>query len=152
MIMSGEKRSYTSVADSKLILLRTVLCLFLLFDAAITIWLVRDLFSAYKNILKVQSKSPYKSEMQFQKTCGDSNPPGLQDFYPVFVNKVDQSTFNYIRRSYCGDAFIVTRKSKTMKSIQVASFLSMKKATEFAKAMDRDSKINHVEVGTSGKN
>jgi hypothetical protein len=35
--------------------------------------------------------------------CGDSNPPGLQNFYPVFVNRTDSSTLQYIKSNYCGD-------------------------------------------------
>jgi hypothetical protein len=80
--------------------------------------------------------------------CGDSNPPGLQNFYPVFVNRTDSSTLQYIKSNYCGDAYLMTRTSVNRKAIQVASFRDKDKAFEFSRIMLRDSRINSAEVGS----
>jgi serine/threonine protein kinase len=101
---------------------------------------------------QTQSKALDTPKVQFQKSCGDSNLTGLQTFYPVFVNRTENSILHYIKKSYCGDAFIVTRKDKKIKSIQVASFLSKGKASEFAKIMIKDPKINRGEVGSPTRN
>jgi hypothetical protein len=80
--------------------------------------------------------------------CGDSNPPGLQNFYPVFVNHTDDATLRYIKNSYCRDAYLMTRISVNRKAIQVASFKSKDKAFEFLQIMQSDSRINSAEVGS----
>jgi hypothetical protein len=80
--------------------------------------------------------------------CGDSNPPGLQDFYPVYVNRTDSNTLNYIKNKYCRDADLITRKPVNRQSIQVASFRSKKRAIEFSQIMLQDPSINSAEVGS----
>lgn len=79
--------------------------------------------------------------------CGDKDPGGVNTWYPVFVNRMDESTFNYIKQTYCRDAFIKYRSSVNRQSIQIASFLSQSKADKLARAMIRDPKINSGEVG-----
>ncbi len=79
--------------------------------------------------------------------CGDSDPAGLQDFYPVYVNRTDSSTLQYIQSNYCGDAYPMTRTSVNQKAIQVASFRSKERAFEFSQIMLRDPSINSAEVG-----
>ena len=82
-----------------------------------------------------------------QPACGDDNPPGLQDFYPVFVNPSNQETLDYVRQSYCGDALVKTRKDTNKKAIQVVSFRSREKALQFSDVLRSDSKLAEVEIG-----
>jgi hypothetical protein len=84
--------------------------------------------------------------------CGDNNPDGEQQFYPVFVNKTDDLTLQYIRENYCNDAFIKYRESLDIQSIQVASFLTYSQAEEFSKIMIDDPKVNNCEVGNPDLN
>jgi len=78
--------------------------------------------------------------------CGDKKTPGLQQFYPVFVNKTNQKNLDYIQQSYCKDAFITTRKLTKKQAIQVASFRTKETAIDFARIMIKDPKINSGEV------
>lgn len=78
--------------------------------------------------------------------CGDKNLPGVQHFYPVFVNKNDKETLGYIQQNYCSDAFIKPRKLTKRKAIQVASFLNKDTALKFARIMIQDQKISSGEV------
>jgi|GEM_PF-1768867 len=80
--------------------------------------------------------------------CGDSNPPGLQNFYPVFVNRTDNSTFLHITSNYCRDAYLMTRTSVNQKAIQVASFTSKERAFELSQIMLRDPRVKSAEVGS----
>ena len=77
-------------------------------------------------------------------SCGDSNPGGTNTWYPVFITNSKANLF-LVRRDYCRDAFAKYRKEKGITSIQVASFLDLKKAEQFAQIM-RD-KIDNAEVG-----
>jgi hypothetical protein len=79
--------------------------------------------------------------------CGSDNPPGEQNFYPVFINKTDDSILRYIKRNYCNDAYIQSRESVERKSIQVASFRSKSQAQDLAQIMLDDPNINSGEVG-----
>ena len=81
--------------------------------------------------------------------CGDSDPPGFQTFYPVYVNRTDESTLRYIKSNYCIDAYLMTRQSVNRKSIQAASFRSKKRAFELSRIMLRDPRINSAEVGST---
>jgi hypothetical protein len=82
-----------------------------------------------------------------QSACGDGNPPGEQNFYPVYVNRIDSKTLNHIKRNYCQDAYLLVRKESSNKSIQVASFAIKDKAMEFTQIMINDPNINSGEVG-----
>jgi ankyrin repeat protein len=82
-----------------------------------------------------------------QSACGDRNPPGEQNFYPVYVNRIDSKTLNHIKRNYCQDAYLLVRKESSNKSIQIASFAIKDKAMEFAQIMINDPNINSGEVG-----
>jgi hypothetical protein len=98
--------------------------------------------------VKEQSRSTKKYNWKFPKSaCGDRNPPGEQNFYPVYVNKVDSKTLNYIKRNYCKDAYLLVRKDSSKKSVQVASFAIKDKAFEFAQIMINDPNIDSGEVG-----
>jgi ElaB/YqjD/DUF883 family membrane-anchored ribosome-binding protein len=81
------------------------------------------------------------------QACGDENPPGSQTFYPVFVSPPDQQTLDYIRNSYCGDAFVKTREGLNEKFIQVASFQDEEKALQFSNILLSDPRIGKAEVG-----
>jgi len=83
-----------------------------------------------------------------RSACGDSDPPGFQTFYPVFVNRTDESTLRYIKSNYCMDADLMTRQSGNRKSIQAASFRSKERAFELSQIMLRDPRINSAEVGS----
>ena len=92
------------------------------------------------------SKNPYN--WQFPRAvCGDRNYSGLQNFYPVYVNKIDTKTLNYLKRNYCRDAFIIVRQKSDKRSIQVASFRSRHKAFTFAHLLIADPQVNSGEVG-----
>ena len=80
--------------------------------------------------------------------CGDKPPGGVKTWYPVFVNRTDESTLKYIQQTYCRDAFIVYRESVGRESIQVASFLNKSKADQYAKTMIREPKIKSGEIGS----
>ena len=101
----------------------------------------------YKSQNKERTDNKYN--WKFPKSaCGDRNSPGKQNFYPVYVNRIDSRTLNYINRRYCRDAYIITRKESGKRSIQVASFANKDKAFEFARILIRDPQINSGEVGT----
>lgn len=98
--------------------------------------------------VKQQSRSTKKYNWRFpQSACGDRNPPGEQNFYPVYVNRIDSRTLNYITKNYCRDAYILTRKETGKRAIQVASFSNKNKAFEFANIMIKNPNINSGEVG-----
>ncbi len=82
-----------------------------------------------------------------RSSCGDRNYSGLQKFYPVYVNRTDINTLNYIKRNYCRDAFITVRKQSGKKSIQVVSFSDRRKAFTFAQILLNDSGVKSAEVG-----
>jgi hypothetical protein len=96
--------------------------------------------------------SPHESistNWRFPKSaCGDDNPSGIQTFYPVFVSPSDQDTLNYIKKSYCEDAFVRTIKALNGNFIQVGSFQTKEKALQFSSILLSDPKIDKAEVGT----
>ena len=94
------------------------------------------------------SSQNYPSWSFPRSECGDPNPFGLQNFYPVYVNRTDGSTLRYIKSNYCKDADLMTRTSVNRKSIQVASFRRKERAYEFSKIMLRDPSINSAEIGS----
>lgn len=77
-------------------------------------------------------------------TCGDSNPGSGNNWYPVFLENSDENLF-LVRRDYCQDAFRKYRKQKGITSIQVASFLTIEKAENFAQILRN--RIGNAEVG-----
>ena len=79
--------------------------------------------------------------------CGDTNYSGLQNFYPVYVNRTDVNTLKYLKQNYCRDAFILTRKKSNRRSIQVASFSDRNKAFAFERILLNDSRVKSAEVG-----
>jgi hypothetical protein len=131
-------------------------CGCLLFLSAIV---VLGLFAHYqsgqnkiRNDGSTSQNPPPVARFMPRPTCGDDNPAGIQNFYPVFVNKTDQNTLDYIKQNYCGDAFVRTRISSGRRVIQVVSFLDKDKAYDFAKTLLRDSTINSAEVGEPTQN
>ena len=90
--------------------------------------------------------NPYR--WQFPRSrCGDTNYSGLQNFYPVYVNRTDTTTLKYLKQNYCRDAYISIRKNSGKRSIQVASFSDRAKAFAFARIMLDDPKVKSGEVG-----
>jgi hypothetical protein len=87
-----------------------------------------------------------------RSTCGDNNPVGIQDFYPVLVNAADQITLEHVRRNYCGDAFIRASTYSERRVIQVVSFLDKNRADDFVTILRQDPVTNSAEVGESTQN
>ncbi len=82
-----------------------------------------------------------------KNTCGDRDPGGTNDWYPVYV-KYSEYNLTKIREFYCGDALKNRRKTGEM-SIQVASFLNQQDALKFANVMQ--SELGSAEVGRSSR-
>ncbi len=80
--------------------------------------------------------------------CGDSNPSGLQTFYPVFINQTDEDILNHIKSNYCQDAFLTLRDDDETRSIQVASFRDLEKARSFIEILRKDTLLDTVEIGS----
>lgn len=98
----------------------------------------------------VNSSSQYGWQFPMA-ACGDGNPVGEQDFYPVYVNRTDESVLNYLRSNYCADAYVRTRLQSGQKSIQVASYRSKEKAEAMAHILLDDSRVKSGEVGPPSK-
>ncbi len=77
-------------------------------------------------------------------SCGDPDPPGVNTWYPVFVNNSEQ-ILRRLRFQYCGDAFRKYSEQRGRTYIQAASFLSQAKAQEFANFMQTE--VGSGEVG-----
>jgi WD40 repeat protein len=93
------------------------------------------------------SPSPLTTSYEFdfpQASCGDpSAKPGSA--FPVFI---DNKPVEEVRREYCADAFVVSKRQKTGKpSVQVASFVDRQKAEAFAQEVNGEV----GEPGGSGK-
>lgn len=69
-----------------------------------------------------------------KNSCGDRNPGGIHQWYPVWVDDSDDN-LEKIRSRYCRDALRIKR-DKTY--IQVASFLRESDAREFVEFMQRE--------------
>lgn len=78
------------------------------------------------------------------RSCGERNPGGVNNWYPVFVNYSERN-LKLIRSKYCGDAYTKYREAIGLHSIQTASFMSRKKAEEFAEIMKQE--VGSGEVG-----
>lgn len=100
---------------------------------------------------QVQTSRPFSDiyyAYRFPKnTCGDRDPGGTNDWYPVYV-KYSESNLTKIRKFYCGDALKNRRQTGEM-SIQVASFLNQQDAIDFANVMQ--SELGSAEVGRSSR-
>jgi hypothetical protein len=81
-------------------------------------------------------------------SCGDSLPTNPQEFpvsfYPVYVSMTDEN-LNKMTRSFCRDAYAMTRKDVGTKAIQVASFTSLDKAEDFKSYLAQF--FSRVEIG-----
>lgn len=77
-------------------------------------------------------------------SCGDKNPSGANNWYPVYVDDTPEN-LSMARSNYCRDAIRKYRKKAQINSIQVASFTDALKAEEFAELMRRN--IGSGEVG-----
>jgi regulator of replication initiation timing len=75
-------------------------------------------------------------------SCGDHNPGGIHQWYPVWVDYSSEN-LEKIRSRYCRDAFRKRDKTDSNTYIQVASFLRESDARQFAKFMQN-------EVGSGG--
>lgn len=100
---------------------------------------------------QVQTSRPF-SEIYYayrfpKNTCGNRDPGGTNDWYPVYV-KYSEYNLTKIRNFYCGDALKNRRQTGEM-SIQVASFLNQQDALDFANVMQ--SELGSAEVGRSSR-
>jgi hypothetical protein len=81
-------------------------------------------------------------------SCGDGLPTNPQafpvSFYPVYVSMTD-ANLNKMTRSFCRDAYAMTRKDVGKKAIQVASFTSLDRAEDFKSYLAQF--FSGVEVG-----
>lgn len=100
---------------------------------------------------QVQTSRPFSDiyyANRFPKnTCGDRDPGGTNDWYPVYV-KYSEYNLTKIHNFYCGDA-IKNRRPTGELSIQVASFLNQQDAIDFANLME--SELGSGEVGRSSR-
>lgn len=78
--------------------------------------------------------------------CGGSNVPSNQLWYPVWIDKVDEMTLNYIRERYCSKSFLL-QVDPSKQVIQVASFHEYAKAESLAKMLENDPKVGNGKVG-----
>ncbi len=74
----------------------------------------------------------FKDEGFPKDSCGDDNPGGINQWYPVWVD-YSRENLKKIRSHYCLDAFRKTNDN--IIEIQVASFLSESTAEKFAQFM-----------------
>ncbi|MFB2970074.1 serine protease [Aerosakkonema sp. BLCC-F183] len=72
-----------------------------------------------------------------KQTCGGSNPPGLQTWYPVFVNYSEQR-LRQIQSRFCRDAFPNDKRDPNRTYIQVVSFQNRAIAEAFAQLMKKE--------------
>ncbi len=79
-------------------------------------------------------------------SCGDSHPGGINLWYPVNV-KYSESNLTFIQRNYCRDAFVKYVEDTNTDMIQVASFLNINDAREFANLLK--GKVGSAELGES---
>jgi len=79
-------------------------------------------------------------------SCGDSHPGGINLWYPVNVT-YSESNLKFIQRNYCRDAFVKYVENTNTDMIQVASFLNINDAREFANLLKRQ--VGSAEVGES---
>jgi hypothetical protein len=104
------------------------------------------------SLIKPSSQSqanPFESVQYPQSACGDPLPTNANrfpvDLYPVFVND-SSGALNTVKANFCQDAFVTTRKDSGIQSVQVASFISQERATQFSQLMQQ--KVGSGEVGT----
>lgn len=96
-----------------------------------------------------QDPNEYTSKWDFPlQECGDSNPDGLQTFYPVFVNQTDEDILNHIKATYCQDAFFIRREDDDERFIQIASFRDREKAQSFIETIRKDPLVDALEIGS----
>lgn len=72
-----------------------------------------------------------------KQTCGGSNPPGLQTWYPVFVN-YSPERLEQIQSKFCRDAFPNDKRDPNRTYIQVASFRNRSVAEAFAQLIKKE--------------
>lgn len=85
--------------------------------------------------------NPFDSVVFPQDSCGDPKPDnpntGTIEFYPVFI-EYSERNLQAVRSKFCRDSFLKDRKNLGIKSIQVASFRSRERASEFKELMQRE--------------
>lgn len=83
-----------------------------------------------------------------KESCGDSLPSDQKAYpvnlYPVFID-YSEANLKAITSGFCSDAFATNRKKTNKKSIQVASFIGIERATEFKEFMIK--KLKSGEIG-----
>jgi hypothetical protein len=97
-----------------------------------------------------QPTNPFDSISFPQASCGDKLPKNAKadnfKFYPVFVNYDSKvQNLEIVKSKFCGDAIQKYRIDKGYESIQVTSFTSEERATQFKQFID--TKLGGAEVG-----
>ena len=79
-------------------------------------------------------------------SCGDSPPSGINVWYPVNVNYSERN-LRIMQKNYCRDAFVKYVRETNTDMIQVASFLNINDAREFANFLK--AQVGSGELGES---
>ncbi|MCT7952230.1 J domain-containing protein [Ancylothrix sp. C2] len=79
-------------------------------------------------------------------SCGDSHPGRINVWYPVNVN-YSVSNLRFMQKNYCADAFVKYVRETNTDMIQVASFLNINDAREFANFLK--TQVGSGELGES---
>lgn len=94
--------------------------------------------------------STFKGVSFPQATCGEKPPNKAQadtvKFYPVFID-YSKSNLQAVKSKYCRDAFKKFRKDKGKDVIQVASFITEKRANQFQEFLENKLGSVSAEVG-----
>jgi hypothetical protein len=94
-------------------------------------------------VVKPEFSERYYAKGFPKNSCGDRDPGGTNDWYPVYVN-YSEDNLNRVRNFYCRDA-IEKRRHTGELSVQVASFLNRSDAVELANMLKFD--LDSGEVG-----
>ncbi len=70
-----------------------------------------------------------------QTSCGDKLTDSEDTWHPVFIDGAD---IRAVRAKYCADAVATKRKDTGIETVQLASFTSRERASEFANAVGGD--------------
>lgn len=95
-------------------------------------------------VTNIHAENPFNFP---QNTCGDFIHNG-SFWYPIFVRN-DGNNFSIIKSEYCRDAILNYREIKGENYIQVASFTSYEKATQFVQILQQ--RFDNVEIGKPNK-
>jgi len=105
-------------------------------EIAIRISQEQGLLNISNKVSKVSNSnsSNFFNSLKAKTSCGDPIPDDSKaypvDFYPVFVDYTEKN-LEIINSKFCQDSYQIIREDTGNKSIQVASFTSLKRANAF---------------------